>query len=76
MELGEFEEEAAAFGAVHIDGAADVLGVVESSEGGGLANTGDIERSAELVHFGGEGGMADGVADAESGEAVDFRKGA
>ena len=75
-EPGEFEGEAAAFGAVHVDGAADVLGVIESGEGSGLADAGDVERSAKLVHFGGEGGMADAVADAQTGEAVDFRESA
>jgi hypothetical protein len=75
-ESAEFEDEAAAFGAVHFDGAADVVGVIESGEGGSLAYAGDIEGSAELVHFGGEGGMADAVADAQSGKAVDFREGA
>ena len=72
MELGKFEKEAAALVAIGFDGAADVFGVVEGGEGSGLTDAGDVEGSAELVHFGDEGGMADAVADAESGEAVDL----
>ena len=64
MELGELEEKAAALGAIHFDGAANVLGVVKSGECGGLADAGDVEGRAELVHFGSERGMADAIADA------------
>ena len=74
VELSELKEEAASLGAVHFSGTADVLGVIESGEGGGLADAGDIERSAELVHLGSKFGMADAVADAESSEAVDLRE--
>lgn len=71
-EGAEFVEKAAAFGPIHFDGVANVVGVVESSESGGLTYAGDVEGSAEFVHFGDESWMADAVADAESGEAVDF----
>ena len=71
-EFAEFVEEAVAFDAIGFDGTADVLVVVESGEGGGLADAGDIEGSAELVHFGDECGMADAVADAETGEPVNL----
>src|SRR5215472_10921509 len=75
MELGELEEEPAAFEAIGFDGAADVLGVVERGKRGGLANAGDIEGGTELVHFGYERGMADAVANTESCETVDLGEG-
>src|SRR5208283_5659316 len=71
-EAAEFIVEAFAFDAVHCAGALDMIAIVEGSEGGGLANTGDVEGSAELVHFGDESGMTDAVADAESCEAINL----
>jgi len=62
--------------AVDFDGATDVFDVIESSECGRLADIGDIEGSAKLVHFGDKGGVADAVTDAEPREAVDFGKSA
>ena len=62
--------------AIDFDGATDVFGVVESSECGRLADIGDIEGSAKLVHFGDKSGVANAVADAEPREAVDFGKSA
>ena len=75
-EFGEFVEKTAAFRTIGFDGAADVVDVIEGGKSGGLANAGDIERRAELIHLGDERGMTDAVADAESGEAVDLRESA
>jgi len=75
-EATEFVVEALAFGAIHFRGTLDMFAIVESGECGRLADTGDVEGSAELVHFGDESGMADAVADAEPGKAIDFGKGA
>jgi hypothetical protein len=72
----EFIVEALAFGAIHFGGTLDMFAIFESSECGGLADTSDVEGSAELVHFGDESGMADAVADAEPRKAIDFGKGA
>lgn len=66
--------ETLAFCAIGLDGAAHVIRIIESSEGCSLADAGDVEGCAELVHFGDEGGMADTVADAESSKPVHFRK--
>jgi hypothetical protein len=51
-EIAEFVEEALALVAIGLDGADDVIVVVEGGEGGGLADTGDVERRAEFIHFG------------------------
>jgi len=74
-EAGEFEDKAAPFDAIHFDGAADVLDVIESGKRSGLAHAGNVERSAELVHFSDESWVADAVADAESGEPVNLGEG-
>jgi len=73
-EVAKFFKEAVTFGAVGFDGTADVVVVVQSGKGSGLADASDIERSPELVHFGDECGMADAVADAKTGEPVNLGK--
>ena len=75
-QAAEFLEEALAFVAIGFDGANDVVGIVERGERSSLADAGDIERRAQLVHFGDQSGMADAIADAQSGEAVDLGKSA
>ena len=74
-EASEFEDKAAPFDAIHFDRAADVVDVIESGKCCGLAHAGDVEGSAELVHFSDKSWMADAVADAESGEPVNFGEG-
>ena len=68
----EFEEQAPAFGAIRFDGTADVFGIVESRQSGGLADARNVEGRTKLVHFSDKRRMADAVADAQSGEAIDF----
>ena len=75
-EASESIIEVLAFDAIHFGGTLDVFAIVERGECGGLADTGDVEGSAELVHFGDESGMADAVTDAEPRKAIDFGKGA
>jgi hypothetical protein len=75
-ESAESVVEALPLLAIDFDGATDVFGVIESSECGRLADIGDIEGSAKLVHFGDKGGVSNAVADAEPREAVHFGKSA
>jgi len=70
--FAEFVEEAMTLGTVGFDRTTNMVVVIEGSKGSGLANAGDVERSAKLVHFGYERRVADAVADAEAGESVDF----
>jgi hypothetical protein len=71
-EAVEFIVETLAFAAIHFGGTLDVFAIVEGGQSSSLPDTGDVEGSAELVHFGDECGMANAIADAESGETVDF----
>jgi hypothetical protein len=75
-EFVEFVEEAAAFDAIRFDRTANMIGVIEGGESGSLADTGNVERCAELVHFGYECRMADAIADAKTRKAVNLRKSA
>ena len=65
-ELAEFFVKALAFDAIHFGGSFDVMVIVERGKGGCLANAGDIERRAELIHFRDQRGMANAVADAQA----------
>ncbi len=50
--------------------------VVQGGEAGGLGEGIDVEGLADFFEGGDEGGMSDAVAEAQTGEAVDFGEGA
>lgn len=70
--FAELVEQALPFVAIGFHRELNMLGIVQSGEGGGLADAGDVERSAELVHFGDKRRVTDAVADPQSSETVDL----
>ena len=59
-----------------VDGAGEVLGVVDGGACGGLRGDGHVEGAADAVEEVGDVGACDGVADAEAGEPVRLGEGA